>query len=46
MFKVTTEDVFKRAGKMVAEIQDEIKALEIQREEVSPSSLPPSSTVL
>ena len=34
-FKVNTEDVFKRWSKTVADVKDEVQALQIQREEVT-----------
>lgn len=34
MFKVNTEDVFKRAKKMVEDLTEEVQTLNIQREEV------------
>ena len=35
VFKVNTEDVFKRAQKLVQDLTEEKQCLEIQREEVS-----------
>lgn len=34
MFKVNTEDVFKRAKKMVEDLKEEVQTLNIQKEEV------------
>lgn len=35
MFKVNTEDVFKRAKKMVEDLTEEVQTLNIQKEEVT-----------
>ena len=37
MFKVNTEDVFKRAKKMVEDLTEEVQTLNIQKEEVNTS---------
>ena len=45
MFKVNTEDVFKRAKKMVEDLTEEVQTLHIQKEEVINSQLPRQLTV-
>ena len=37
VFKVNTEDVFKRAKKMVEDLTEEVQTLNIQKEEVTTS---------
>ena len=45
MFKVNTEDVFKRAKKMVEDLTEEVQTLHIQKEEVINGELPRQLTV-